>query len=525
MKNKKTCVIVLTIVLLMVAIYYCITGSIENQQKKLIKQTKENSEYSKKNEDYNKIYSLYDDVSDMAFISEDGKEIGLNDFKNKNVIFTYWDSAFDDSKYQILNSENFKMLSEGYEDIEYILVHRSDENNIRIQEDALKYLKEKNIDVQVFFDKGMKIHGKLGLKSVPATFSVDKDGRLVSLKEGMIQDENSFKSVIDKTRNSAAEITENFIRENMINDEGGINITLKKDSNSEENVLSESQGIMIEYAGIKDEPDLFDSALNYINKYMKNDNLISWKVENGEASRVNAAIDDLRVYDALYNGTDKFGVKEKELKDYSKSIYKYNVENGNLVDCYDFANNQKSQRLTLCYGDFNALGELWAENWRFKKVYNNTLEKIKNGYISDEFPLYYSWYNYESGQYERDDLNTSEALVTILHLSEIGEVKPETINWLKEKVNNGTLYGRYTVEGKVSEGYEYESTAAYALAALIGKQVGDSELINNAVLNMEKMRINDSESEFYGAFGNLDGSGIYSFDQCMALLAYAELEK
>ncbi|WP_294407159.1 glycoside hydrolase family 8 [uncultured Clostridium sp.] len=39
------------------------------------------------------------------------------------------------------------------------------------------------------------------------------------------------------------------------------------------------------------------------------------------------------------------------------------------------------------------------------------------------------------------------------------------------------------------------------------------------------MKINDPENKYYGAFGNPDGSGIYSFDQCMALLAYAELEK
>ena len=41
---------------------------------------------------------------------------------------------------------------------------------------------------------------------------------------------------------------------------------------------------------------------------------------------------------------------------------------------------------------------------------------------------------------------------------------------------------------------------------------------------MEKMRINNSTSEFNGAFGNPDGTGIYSFDQCMALLTYGSLD-
>lgn len=526
MNKKKIFAVVLSCFVFVGGIYYFITESIENQKKKEIKQ-KEQSFNNDENVDIsNEFYTLYHNVSNMTFISKYGIQISLEDFKGKNVIITYWDSEFDDSKEQILKAEEFKKISEEYDNTEYILVHRSDDNNNQVMKNALKYIEDNNIDVNLFFDSNMSLHSKLRLKSVPATFAINKEGKLASLKEGLILDTNSMKAFINNVIESPSYATEKFVRENMINNDGGINITIKNDeNNSDEIILSESQGIMIEYANITGEEELFNSTLNYINNYMKNDRLISWKVENGEASRVNAVIDDLRVYDALYHGVEKFGVKEKDLKEYRESIYKYNVENNNLVDCYDFSNNQKSQRLTLCFGDFNALGELWAENWRFKKVYNNTLEIVKNGYINDNFPLYYSWYNYADGQYEKDDLNISEALVTILHLSEIGEEKPETIWWLKDQVKNGTLYGRYTVDGKVTEGYEYESTAAYALAALIGKEVNDTELINDAISKMERMRINDLSSEYYGAFGNLDGSGIYSFDQCMALLAYGELEK
>lgn len=524
MEKKKIYTVILLCAALSGAIYYFATSSIENQKKKEITAASENIVNNKGV--LNDKYNLYDDVSDMIFTTEDGTDVRMGDFKGKNVVVTYWDSAFDDSKIQVSEAEKLKKSAKQYNDTEYILVHRSDDNDPQIKENALRFIEDNNINVRMLFDSNMNVHSRLGLESVPATFSVNSDGRLVSLNKAKIIYDNEFKNIINKTRDSSSYITEKFMRDEMIGDDGGVNITLNDDKISAgTTVLSESQGIMIEYANIKGEEDLFNSTLNYINKYMKNDSLISWKVENGEASRVNAAIDDLRVYDALYNGIEKFGVNEKELKKYSRSIYKYNVEKDNLVDCYDFANNQKSQRLTLCYGDFNALGELWAENWRFKKVYNNTLEVVKNGYIGDGFPLYYSWYNYQSSEYEKDDLNISEALVTILHLSEIGEAKPQTISWLKEQVKNGTLYGRYTVEGKVSEGFEYESTAAYALAVLIGKEVNDSELIDNALVKMERMKIDDLQNKYYGAFGNPDGSGIYSFDQCMALLAYAELEK
>ena len=321
--------------------------------------------------------------------------------------------------------------------------------------------------------------------------------------------------------------TENFVRNKLTNASGGIKTTLLNDNqdNIKETILSESQGIMLEYAELTNDAELFKTTLDYINKYMKNDELVSWRVQNNNASRVNAAIDDLRIYGALKEGFDKFGKNNRELRKYRKAIYKYNVEEGNLVDSYDFEYNQKAERLTLCYADFEVLKELSESDRRFKKVYKNSFDIVKNGYISDEFPLYYSWYNYKTKKYEKDDLNTAEAMVTLLHLAEKGELKQSTISWLKNAIKKDGILGKYTVDGNVVNGYEYESTAVYSIVALIGNELNDRELIDLAVNKMEKMRINNVASEFNGAFGNPDGSGIYSFDQCMALLTYGSLEK
>jgi hypothetical protein len=38
------------------------------------------------------------------------------------------------------------------------------------------------------------------------------------------------------------------------------------------------------------------------------------------------------------------------------------------------------------------------------------------------------------------------------------------------------------------------------------------------------LRIRDISNSFNGAFGNADGSGIYSFNQLVALLAYHSME-
>ena len=157
-------------------------------------------------------------------------------------------------------------------------------------------------------------------------------------------------------------------------------------------------------------------------------------------------------------------------------------------------------------------------------LYNNTLKLVTEGYLGEGFPLYYNWYDYEKEEYQKDDLNMAETLVTLLHLAEVGELKGETISWLKATVNNGGIKARYTITGEVVKGYNYESTAIYAILVMLAEEIGDKELLTQALVRMEKMRINDQGSEFDGSFGMGTGKDIYSYDQCMALLAYAYVE-
>lgn len=149
---------------------------------------------------------------------------------------------------------------------------------------------------------------------------------------------------------------------------------------------------------------------------------------------------------------------------------------------------------------------------------------VGQGQISNEFPLYYSWYDYEFEEYQKDDLNTSEAMVTLLNLAREEKLKRNTIRWLKAQVGGAGLMARYTVDGNVVKGYQYESTATYALVVLIAQEIKDDALRDDALRKMERMRIRDISLEYNGAFGNQDGQGISSFDQLIPLLAYTSLE-
>lgn len=487
----------------------------ERKEEKQILQQEEKNRMTQKNLMI-EFCNLYEDSSDTYFSNIKGEQFKLSDLKDNVVILMFWNNADGTTNYKLDDIVNFQDLLNKYDDVKFMLIDRSEK----------QILKQSNVTYPVIFDNISNAYYKFQIDTIPSFSIIDKNGNLIKHIHGMINDNNQLESLIQYGKNGGQKAVEDFIRSNLINASGGIRTTLSDGNGQpEETILSESQGMMLEYAALKGDKELFKSTLDYINKYMKNDPLVSWRIQDKNASRVNAVIDDLRIYGALKEGYDKFEENNKELRKYRKAIYKYNVEEGNLVDSYDFEYSQKAQRLTLCFADFKVLRELKASDRRFNKVYKNSFDIVKNGYINDEFPLYYSWYNYQTKKYEKDELNTAEAMVTLLHLAEIGELKQSTILWLKDTIEKDGVLGRYTVDGNVVSSYEYESTAIYAIVALIGNEIDDRELIDLAVDKMEKMRINDAQSKFNGAFGNLDGSGIYSFDQCMTLLTYGNLEK
>jgi uncharacterized membrane protein len=167
---------------------------------------------------------------------------------------------------------------------------------------------------------------------------------------------------------------------------------------------------------------------------------------------------------------------------------------------------------------------LAAKEADMQEPYDKAVKVVTEGRISEEFPLYYSWYNYRTKEYEKDDLNAAEAMMTLLHLAEVDLLTEETITWLKTQMDLEGVKARYTVEGNIVEGYNYDSTAVYALVAMLAEEIDDMDLRGKALKKMEKMRINNTGYVYNGAFGLEDGSGIISFDQIMAMLAYAYTE-
>lgn len=235
---------------------------------------------------------------------------------------------------------------------------------------------------------------------------------------------------------------------------------------------------------------------------------------------LNAAVDDLRMIQALYEAGEKFGDKRytAEADKYGERFYDYNVKDGKLYDFYDMEYSSTNTFVTLCYINLGTLRKMSFPSQFSKKLTNDLNVILENGYLSDEFPFYETRFNYETGKYSSENINTVESLLSILALAEVGQQKATSIDFIKQQVEAGTLYGQYSREGKPLN--DIRSTAIYAITAMIGTEIGDESLHHKSIERMNEFRVTDVDSPLYGGFGDVASSQAYSFDNLMALLAY-----
>jgi uncharacterized protein YkuJ len=288
-------------------------------------------------------------------------------------------------------------------------------------------------------------------------------------------------------------------------------------------VLSESAGLLMRYYAITGQKGPFDNLWARTKQIFNLSSSFSYRYspELPKLYSLNAAVDDLRIIRALHEAGSVFKEESyvEEAEAFGLRFYKYNVKDGYLYDFYDDAYQITNDFITLCYIDLKTLRLLPINSDNHRKLERNMLKIIKEGYLSNDFPFYETRYQYKDDSYTSDNINAIESLLTILVLSEIGEQHPESIRYLKEQVKHGALYGQYSKEGVPTT--EIQSTAIYAITAMIGSQLGDKALYEDSITRMNEFQVQDQGSPLHGGFGNPESQQAYSFDNLMALLAYA----
>lgn len=321
------------------------------------------------------------------------------------------------------------------------------------------------------------------------------------------------------------EILINFIDSKLINEFGGIytnynNIKTEGDLTKGHDILSESQGMILNYYLYKNDQANYKKSFQYLkeNMILKN-KLVSWRIENNKPSEVSATIDDLRIVRSLVIASEEFhnlryryyGIKV------SNGIYKNLITDNRLIDFHD--GYGKSNITTLCYLDLYAIKLLSLFDDKWNEVYNKSSEIIEQGYISKDLPLYRKYYDGSTNEYDKEEnIDTLLSILVILNKAEVNEDISESTNWIKDRLKNfGYISTSYNVNMKDES--KIESTAIYANIAQLAKVINDEELYKMAINKMKVFQVVNINSNIYGAFGNEKTEEVYSYDNLNALLA------
>ncbi len=287
-----------------------------------------------------------------------------------------------------------------------------------------------------------------------------------------------------------------------------------------EEVLSESEGLMLCYYAASSNRIGFESVLGFIQNRLDSGQIIFYRLgQDGSPYKVNAAIDDLRILRGIIEGSEALMVPEyQELcLQYADRLYSTNVKNGLLYDFYDEEYEKAGKSCTLCYSDLKTMLLLSKSDERWLAVEKNMREMILNGYLGNDFPFFQTSFQPDSNTYHSEKINMIEALLTVLHLSEVGACPRQTVSWLEYTLLSGAIYGAYRKNGTPS--VSFESTAIYSLCVLIGVSENNPTLAKEAVNGLLALRISDKSSGLYGAFADAGSGKAYSYDNLMALTA------
>ncbi|SDC17352.1 Glycosyl hydrolases family 8 [Paenibacillus sp. UNCCL117] len=288
-------------------------------------------------------------------------------------------------------------------------------------------------------------------------------------------------------------------------------------------ILSESAGLLMRYYALTGQKQRFDEEWRRTKQIFELSTGFSYRYspKHNRKYSVNAAVDDLRIIRGLYEAGKAFDepTYTEEANLYGRRFYEHNVKDGFLYDFHDAEYRTTNDFITLCYIDLKTLALLPLERKQRDAFLEGMLGISKKGYLSDEFPFYETRYEYKTASYRSDKINTVESLLTILALAEVRQHEASSIRYVKEQVSAGTLYGQYTKEGKPAT--DIRSTAIYAIAAMIGSELGDKGLYEDSIRRMNELQVLNGSSELNGGFGDPGSGQAYSFDNLMALLAYA----
>ncbi|WP_125767904.1 hypothetical protein [Lapidilactobacillus wuchangensis] len=280
-------------------------------------------------------------------------------------------------------------------------------------------------------------------------------------------------------------------------------------------LLSESSGLYLRHLALTGSKSDYQEFYRETKQLFGQQNQFSYRVNKGKQSAVNATVDDLRILRSLYEYQARHHNQsyQAEIKRLIKGLKQGGVHQGQLVDYYDPQLQKRATKGTLCYFDLKTLAQFESQT-----TLQQQLALVEQGYLNHKLPFYQTRYNYQTKKYEGGQtINTTESLLTILHLSEIGRAKTKSLDFLTSQVQQQSLANYYRADGQVKD--TNQAVANYGLAYLIGVNSHRQDLKKAAFKVLQQQQITTENSVLKGGYGDPKTLATYSYNNLVVLLA------
>ena len=115
-----------------------------------------------------------DNAPNFTLKNLDGKEISLNQFRGKHVLINFWATWCGPCKIEMPSLE---ALYERFKDRNFVLLAIS--NDMFGANIVKPFVKAHNINFPVLLDQRLKVSNAFGVVSLPTTFMIDPQGKII----------------------------------------------------------------------------------------------------------------------------------------------------------------------------------------------------------------------------------------------------------------------------------------------------------------------------------------------------------
>jgi hypothetical protein len=280
--------------------------------------------------------------------------------------------------------------------------------------------------------------------------------------------------------------------------------------------LSESSGLWLLHLVNTKQYAQFRTFYRATKKVLYNGKTFSYRYDSAKKKRykVNASVDDLRIMRALIAYDEATGSKHyhAELQTIYSNWAAVCLDGGHLRNFYDNRSREASDTSSLAFYDLQTLRYLQGDT----KAYRNQLRIVRAGYLGDALPLYASAYDWSGQTYSSKDLNTSEALETLLELARVGKMRTASHAWLVQQLQAKDMPNSFSTTGAVCDANQ--SVANWALVAQIFAAEHDAKHYDQTMRLIWRQQVTKAGS-LHGGFGDPATGKAYSYSNLNILLA------